>query len=849
MSQHLRHPKTSDYGIGWICALHVELAAAEALMDERFELPSDIRIPASDTNTYRVGRIAQHNVVMACCPAGVTGTTSAAVVAANMLSVFDSIRVGLMVGIGGGIPSEEHDIRLGDVVVSQPSDTNGGVIQYDYGKTLSGNQYMRKGALNKPPGHLLTAIESLKANQERLGTNLHMLLDEMVHKSPHMEQNYKHQGALTDLLYESDYEHAHDQTDCSRCDRRRLVSRRPRETNIPHVHYGAIGSANTVLRDAQLRDRLWKEMHIICVEMEAAGLMDNFPCLVIRGVSDYADSHKHKFWQPYAAATASAYAKDLLGVVNKESIARASPARPVLQIQMSPEVGFGLIAIFRTLMETRHHQVAAHKAIELPNKQDPSLQPLSQQSTLVDDSSSISPSPELTLRVPRIINGNADIFIFAEQGNMVGIQRLFERRQASVDDVASSTGRTALHYAIVYNKVNLCRFLLKQGAKRDAEDKDRQSSVELAWIRIFGKLADERALEAMQTLFEDEEFFETREFPPLHKIVLGLNGTDLALHLQLTTSTINDVDADGRTALSWAAARGDDQILLQLLKSGADPNKPAPCGRTPLHWASQSSSMLSIKWLLHYAADVNAVDKWLRTPLIYASCNHALDDPSLIQLIVDTGANLDFQDCRERTALGYAVKHNQPLTCAALLEAGANLNLADNWGFKPLFEALKPEYASTLDCLLKHAKNWSQPLSGTTINNQSILHLLAAQADSATLERFNDADFAGVDYDLQDEDGHTADILLRQRGDAESVRAPFAVIYERSKSHNRTYPAHFDGFECISELNESDEMQEQYFYDALEDLQIHDYDGPKSKLDDLSGSVRIIEIADNFDLD
>jgi hypothetical protein len=49
--------------------------------------------------------------------------------------------------------------------------------------------------------------------------------------------------------------------------------------------------------------------------MEAAGLMDDFPCLVVRGICDYADSHKNKLWQGYAAAMAAAYAKELLSVI------------------------------------------------------------------------------------------------------------------------------------------------------------------------------------------------------------------------------------------------------------------------------------------------------------------------------------------------------------------------------------------------------------------------------------------------------------------------------------------------------------------------------------------------------
>lgn len=78
------------------------------------------------------------------------------------------------------------------------------------------------------------------------------------------------------------------------------------------MHYGAIASGNQVMKDGKTRDRLAKKYGILCFEMEAAGLMNQLPCLVIRGISDYADSHKSKRWQGYAALTAAAYAKILL---------------------------------------------------------------------------------------------------------------------------------------------------------------------------------------------------------------------------------------------------------------------------------------------------------------------------------------------------------------------------------------------------------------------------------------------------------------------------------------------------------------------------------------------------------
>lgn len=45
------------------------------------------------------------------------------------------------------------------------------------------------------------------------------------------------------------------------------------------------------------RDKLARKFGIVCFEMEAAGLINDLPCLVIRGICDYADSHKNKEWQ------------------------------------------------------------------------------------------------------------------------------------------------------------------------------------------------------------------------------------------------------------------------------------------------------------------------------------------------------------------------------------------------------------------------------------------------------------------------------------------------------------------------------------------------------------------------
>src|ERR1700753_924171 len=91
-----------DYTVGWICALPKEMAAARAMLDQEHNpLPARNK----DNNIYVLGELGDHNVVIACLPSRSTGTVSAANVAQQMLSTFQSIRFGLMVGIGGGIPS------------------------------------------------------------------------------------------------------------------------------------------------------------------------------------------------------------------------------------------------------------------------------------------------------------------------------------------------------------------------------------------------------------------------------------------------------------------------------------------------------------------------------------------------------------------------------------------------------------------------------------------------------------------------------------------------------------------------------------------------------------------------
>ncbi|KAK0308799.1 hypothetical protein LTR01_004678 [Friedmanniomyces endolithicus] len=312
-----------DYTVAWICPLEVEQIAATAMLDEQH---SRLSQPANDHNAYALGSIYGHNVVIAGLP--LAGNTSAATVVAQMRNTFQQLRFGLLVGIGGGVPTRTDNgyIRLGHVVVSKPTGQHSGAVQYDHGKAEAG-AFRRTGFLAPPPTVLLNAAQRLSVTCALASTDPVVSHLRRIDTSKRQLRRYKHPGANKDHLYQPDYVHLDREASCQKCgcDISKIVVRKVDDSDGESdaeedtqdadeyvvVHRGTIAAGEKVMRNGIERDQLAKENGLLCFEMEAAGALNDFPCLVIRGISDYSDSHKNDKWHGYAAAVAAAYAREL----------------------------------------------------------------------------------------------------------------------------------------------------------------------------------------------------------------------------------------------------------------------------------------------------------------------------------------------------------------------------------------------------------------------------------------------------------------------------------------------------------------------------------------------------------
>ena len=284
---------------------------------------------------------------------------------------------------------------------------------------------------------------------------------------------------------------------------------------------------------------------------------------------------------------------------------------------------------------------------------------------------------------------------------------------------------------------------------------------DFAWDNILNGNLDRTTEDAWRLLFDEQHFLEHRQFSPIHKIVLGLVSVDLETHLKLSTSDINSQDSSGRTALSWAASRGDILSMQILLNHGAKQDVVGSTKASPLQYAAKAENPAGLQILLDAGGNFNARNYRGRTPLHIAASYH--DGARHLAPLINAGADVNAEEASEHeTPIIWACDRDNAENMAFLLDCGATLELPRSKN-TALRAAVVNKAYNCLSVVLHHGPDYKR----TYANGDTILHIIASKADQRMLNILaNEATVSGLDTAAQNDDGNSAADIFQKRFDS-----------------------------------------------------------------------------------
>jgi ankyrin repeat protein len=364
--------------------------------------------------------------------------------------------------------------------------------------------------------------------------------------------------------------------------------------------------------------------------------------------------------------------------------------------------------------------------------------------------------PEFSISSLRVRDSTDLIFTAAAAGDAITVRRLLEDGQASVVDVASGTGHTPLHLAVMRSHVDVIFALLQFGAEALVENATQETPYDMAWSTVLcfegTPFSRNFRVEEIKGLFPSVAALEERRtFSRIHQIVLKLICLDLETELKSGRSAVDTPDSDGRTALHWAAGRGDEIATSLLLQHGANPDHADRIGQGPLRSSLKASDPNCMKLLLAYGANIMQTDHWGQTCLQAAM--YYSDPVGFGKPLLEAGIDMNAQDCQKSYALLEAVRMKQHDALTMLLDSGADPNIADSRGATPLLVAVSKNDHTAIRLLLRKGF-----VDATARDDQerNLLHYAAEHADITSLESLTTARLEDLDVRSVQKDGLTA---------------------------------------------------------------------------------------------
>lgn len=294
--------------------------------------------------------------------------------------------------------------------------------------------------------------------------------------------------------------------------------------------------------------------------------------------------------------------------------------------------------------------------------------------------------------------------------------------------------------------------------------------MDLAIAKVLTRAAEEETLVGLAELFKIPDGIENQRLSRVHETVLGLRAESLTEALHQDLAYLDKPDANGRTPISWAAARGNQEAASILMDHLADVHLADVSGMTPLHYAATSNSIACLELLLNAGADPSAKDRdrgW--TPLHYAAFHQT--DPSWVEKLLLHGADANVKTQNLKTPLVLAIMKCHDLTARSLIKHGALINVKGMDSFTPLNSTLISNSSACMQVLIDAGTS----LDEIAWKGQTILHLIALFANEEMIDCLMKTDLSCLDLNAIDEAGQTAHMLLKTR----AVSAPVVKAFAR----------------------------------------------------------------------
>ena len=300
------------------------------------------------------------------------------------------------------------------------------------------------------------------------------------------------------------------------------------------------------------------------------------------------------------------------------------------------------------------------------------------------------------------------------------------------------------------------------------------------------------------------------EFTPLHLAVLGLSSSTVTEVLRHYPSfAINAGDSFGRTALWWAARRGDYHAMELLLDHHADPDKSDCHGYYPVTSAIAAQSGRCLGLLLKSGVDINRKDYWGYTPLSRLAQRCA--NPTVLDVLLQYNPDLNARGRNGDSALFFALTFQHYDIATRLIQVGADIQIRDNAGYNALSVATLHN-AHTLVQMLRERQ---ADHHGSIKQYGTLLHLIAETADAETLRILTNRPLATRDVRVKRSNGQTAIEVAKARPNTtiEWQNAFFAFIWSVDRTKTRVSPFTPSGNQARAADSDG---EEDALHDALE---------------------------------